>query len=994
MPSFSTFLASLDADPVRRGKQFEHFIKWFLKNDPEWKTQVDEVWLWEEYPSNWGRDCGIDLMFKHRNGEMWAVQAKCYAPTTSITKSDVDSFISESNRPTIDKRLLIATTDLIGANAKQVCDAQDKKVTRYLLSHFEDAAIEYPISISELTKVKPKEKPKPDPHQVEAINAVTSKITSVDRGQLIMACGTGKTFTTLWIKEKLNANSTLVLLPSLGLLAQTLHEWTKAANDSFEVLCVCSDESVGKKGNDEATHSISDLAFPVTSSTSEIKSFLKKSAQKVIFSTYQSSQLIAEAQSDPLMPDFDLAIADEAHRCAGKIDSTFSTILDSQKIRSKKRLFTTATPRTYSAAVKKTAGERGVDVIGMDDVNIFGEKLFTLSFGEAIKRKLLADYRVVIIGINDSVISEWIKSRELLKIDSLIEMDAEILASHIGLLKAIKDFDLHKVISFHSRVSRAENFSLDITKVLDWIDSTQKPTGELSADFVSGDMPTDKRRKKLQYLKELKNYQRGILTNARCLSEGVDVPSLDGVAFIDPRGSQIDIIQAVGRAIRTNRNNPKEKIGTIILPVFIDSKSNPEEELEKGNFKPIWDVLNALKAHDDVLANELNELRVKLGERNFNSSQIGFSKISIDLPLNVENSFSNAISTRLIECTTDSWPVWLDQTKQYINHFRKIPIVTTIFNGYRIGSWVSTQRNSYRAGNLSADRVKQLEDLDLWSWDQRDDTWNERLALLKKYIDINGHSRVPIRHIDGDIKLGNWASIQRISYKEGTLDSKKISLLESLPNWRWDILNDRWNESFELLNDYLKNHSLDQVIQNLIYKDFRLGSWLRNQRNSYKLGDLSEERIKKLESIKGFKWKIIGSKWEENYSLIEELIAKSTEKSFPSLKTLVENNLSNWVQSQRSQYKSGKLAEDRIKKLNQLSGWTWTVKADMWEKGFEALKSYVKFSSSAKVPSKLKTNEGFQLGAWVSKQKMKYKLNKLPQSKMLKLESLPDWSWE
>ena len=470
MGTFNEFLLSLDSDAGKRGKQFEHFVKWFLKNDPEWSTQVDQVWLWNEYPDNWGRDCGIDLVFKHKNGENWAVQAKCYAPTTLITKADVDSFISESNRDGIDKRLLIATTDLIGANAKQVCDAQDKPVTRFLLSHFEDADIEYPATLDDLPKAKRKEKPKPRDHQIEAIEAVSSNFKDVDRGQLIMACGTGKTFTTLWIKEKLGVESTLVLLPSLGLLSQTLHEWTLAANEEFQVLCVCSDESVGKRGSDEAVHSIADLAFPVTSSAGDIKAFLNSSGKKVVFSTYQSSPLIAEAQLDKTIPAFDLAIADEAHRCAGKVSGDFSIILDGEKIRAKKRLFTTATPRTYSSSVKKAAEDRGVEVVGMDDEAVFGKQLFALNFGEAIKRGLLTDYRVVIIGVDDPTISAWIENRELLKANSDIEMDAESLAAQVGLLKAIKDYDLHRLISFHSRVRRAEDFSQDIHKVLGWID--------------------------------------------------------------------------------------------------------------------------------------------------------------------------------------------------------------------------------------------------------------------------------------------------------------------------------------------------------------------------------------------------------------------------------------------------------------------------------------------------------------------------------------------
>ena len=198
MASFSQFLNSFD--PETKGKQFEVFVKWFLKNDPEWSTQVDQIWLWDEYPERWGPDCGIDLVFKHKNSEVWAVQAKCYSQENSITKSDLDTFLSESNRLTINKRLLVASTDLIGTNAKRTCANQEKDVVQFLYSDFEKAEIEYPEDISELNKAKRKDPPKPRPHQSESVDAVEKGFEENDRGQLIMACGTGKTYTTLWIK--------------------------------------------------------------------------------------------------------------------------------------------------------------------------------------------------------------------------------------------------------------------------------------------------------------------------------------------------------------------------------------------------------------------------------------------------------------------------------------------------------------------------------------------------------------------------------------------------------------------------------------------------------------------------------------------------------------------------------------------------------------------------------------------------------------------------
>ena len=284
MATFDEFLSSLD--PETKGKQFEHFVKWFLQNDPEWKTQVDQIWLWDEYPDRWGPDCGVDLVFKHKNSEVWAVQAKCYSPEYSITKADVDKFLSESNRPSIDKRLLIASTDQIGQNAKRVCDEQEKAVTHFLYSDFDQAEIEYPEDITKLHSAKRKPRPIPRLHQEEAIDAVENGFKGNDRGQLIMACVTGKTYTTLWIKERLSAETTLVLLPSLSLLSQTLREWTFAGNTSFDVLCVCSDQTVGRRsGADEIMTSIHDVSFPVTSEVEEINAFLKRDGEKVVFST-------------------------------------------------------------------------------------------------------------------------------------------------------------------------------------------------------------------------------------------------------------------------------------------------------------------------------------------------------------------------------------------------------------------------------------------------------------------------------------------------------------------------------------------------------------------------------------------------------------------------------------------------------------------------------------------------------------------------------------
>ena len=646
----TSLLESLDADAKRRGDQFEAICCWFLLNDPIYRAQLKKVWLWKKWPKRWGPDAGIDIVAQGNDGQMWAIQCKAYSPSYSVKKADVDSFLSESNREVFSYRLLMATTDKIGGTAQKVMRAQEKPVGQLLLSDLRAAEVCWPTTSSDLVSSPIQSKTRL-PHQRFAIKDVLSKFREgYDRGQLIMACGTGKTLASLWIHEDLESKRTLVLVPSLSLLKQTISEWLANAAEPFEFLPVCSDETVADK--DAVVAHVADLGFPVTSSAAEVASFLRRRTPRVVFSTYQSSAIVAEALQDA--PCLDLVLADEAHRCAGKVSSVFAHVLDGMQIRAKKRLYMTATPRHYTGRAKKIANHHDHELASMDDVELFGPVFHRLSFSHAIDRGLLSNYRVFVIGVDEERYKNEVESGTIVTHDGETITDARTLAAQIGLVRAICEYDLRRILTFHSRVKTAQQFAQSLPAVVNWMPSEDRPIGRVWAEHVSGSMSASDRNVRLDQLRQVGSQERGVISNARCLSEGVDVPSLDGVAFIDPKRSAVDITQAVGRAIRKSVG---KKSGTIVIPVFVDSSQGAVDALEDSSFDTVWSVLRALREHDDTIAEKLDLLRVEIGKSD--TTKIGLpDSLIIKLPRRVGKAFAQAFRVRLVEETSDSWHQW------------------------------------------------------------------------------------------------------------------------------------------------------------------------------------------------------------------------------------------------------------------------------------------------------------------------------------------------
>ena len=993
MATFDQFIASLEQDfgEQGKGKPFEVFCKWFLENDPEWSKTVDKVWLWDDYPNKWQRqDLGTDLVFRDNDGLIWAVQAKCYGEHRTTTKGDMNSFLADTGRKEVDRRLWLQSTNKIEAKADKTLKGQDKPVTVFMLNDFRDAQIEYPDSFADLYQAKVKAKPTPDTHQIKAIEDATSGLKTSNRGQMIMACGTGKTFTTLWIKEALEAQTTLVLLPSLSLLSQTMREWAWAGNTDFDILNVCSDKSVGKKTEDMDP---ADAPFPVTSEVAEIAKFLKQPKPKVIFCTYQSSDLISQAQLDEAVPDFDLAVADEAHRCAGKADAGFATILDADKIRASKRLFTTATPRYFGKAIKDAAKARDLAVVGMDNEAVFGPVIHKLTFGQAIyyePEPLLNDYQVVIVGVDEPMVREWIENYEIVSTDPDSQTDARTLAAKIGMLKAVKDYDLKRVISFHSRVAGAKQFSDELVDVANLIEPANRPEGTFLSDYVSGAMKAGDRKEKIDRLKVLEGYDRGILTNARCLAEGVDVPSLDAVAFIDPKGSQVEIIQAVGRAIRKVRGAAVQKKGTIVLPVFIEDGDDHEASIEASNFKPVWDVLKALRAHDEVLADTLDEYRTNMAKNASQTRESISDKIIFDMPVSVDAKFSSALRTVLVEASTASWEFWFGLFKNFINENGKVKIDQRhkTADGGTLGAWVNAQRQRYKANKLSKDRTEKLETLDGWSWDPFEDAWHEAFELFTEYVRLNNTTVIGKDVFIKDYGLGSWVHTQRQNREK--LSAEKQAKIEALPGWLWNPRQDAWNQNLQYLKEFVVLHSRLPIRGELSQNSEKIGNWVVKQRN--RRTELPTERQSLLEQIPGWVWDKYDARWQENFNALSNFVSEQGWDSFKQ--TSVSScglKIGAWATQQRSKFKKETLAKDKTEALETIDGWVWDKNEADWEKGFSYLQSFEKLNGHAKVESNT-TISGFKLGNWVTQQRQSY--SNLDAKKRLRLEKLSGWTWD
>lgn len=632
------------------GDRFERLIARYLELDPLFSERFSQVWLWNEWPQK-GKvgDVGIDLVAEERaTGEFCAIQCKFYRPEHTLAKEDIDSFFTAAGKTLFTSCLIVSTTDRWGKNAEHALANQSKPVARLGVHDLEASPVDWSrFSLERPQDLSLRPRKQARPHQTAAIAAVTEGFAAHERGKLIMACGTGKTFTALRLAEQLAPSGhVLFLVPSLSLLSQTLREWTAEAVRPLVSLAVCSDAGIGKRnarseddGGDIAIH---DLAFPATTSARQLvaqhEALAGRSVERagampltVVFSTYQSIAAVSAAQKAGL-PDFDLIICDEAHRTtgvtlSGEDESHFVKVHDAAFLRAKRRLYMTATPRLYGDEAKTKAKDADAELCSMDDAALFGLEFHRLGFGEAVGQSLLADYKVLVLAVDEKYVSKTFQ-HQIADANNELNLDdaVRITGCWNGLAKrfdqgavAATATDLQgdtgpmrRAVAFSRSIKDSKAFVEKFGQIVAAYREAHPEAENLlgcELDHVDGTFDALRRNGRLDWLKaQTPENTCRILSNARCLSEGVDVPSLDAVLFLNPRKSVIDVVQSVGRVMRRAEG---KKYGYIILPIGIPADVPPEEALKDNEkYKVVWQVLQALRAHDDRFNATVNQIEL------------------------------------------------------------------------------------------------------------------------------------------------------------------------------------------------------------------------------------------------------------------------------------------------------------------------------------------------------------------------------------------------
>ena len=731
------------------------------------------------------------------------------------------------------------------------------------------------------------------PHQQAAVDAAVTELADGGRAQVIMACGTGKTFVAAESAARLApAGRVLICVPSLELLAQTAAD-VAGRPGAGRIVAVCSDDTATLQA-EQAHAELAGLHAPVTTDAQTLAELTTGPGRLTVLSTYQSLPTLAAAHHDYDLPGWDLAIADEAHRTAGLTGRAWAAIHDDRRIPARRRLYLTATPRTV--------GESDQDAVSMDDPAVYGREVYRLSFADAIDAGHLADYRVLVSVITDTEVARLVAGQQLVTAAARA-VPGRMLAAQIALLKAIREYGLRRVITYHGRVLAAKRFAATIPDAIDLLPPAEHPPTKIDARWIAATVRPGDRRRILARLREPDGTT--VVANCRVLTEGVDVPALDAVMFADPRDSTTDVVQAVGRALR--RGADTSKVATIIVPVLIGDGENPDAAADGSEWTIVWRVIRALRAHDERLNHDLTGTRLRL------RSPDGPGQTYLPPWLHVEGidvtpDFWRAVQLRMLRSTT-LYPTWREWCAHLIAYrdthgHANPPADYRTPDGAAVGKWLADQRGLYRKRQLPAERVATLEGLGV-DWHPDESAWQVGLRHAAAFRAEHGHLDVPMRHQAPDgYRLGDWLVRQRIARRSPAgarraLTADKIAALDAL-GMVWDPAEQSWQSWLQQLRAYRLAHGTADVPRDHVTADgAALGSWLSQQRHRYHSGTLAPDKAATL-TQEGVTWRPTESAFTVGLSHLAEYRRTFGHARVPAEYVTADGyRLGKWVSRQR-----------------------------------------------------------------------------------------------
>lgn len=824
-----------------------------------------------------------------------------------------------------------------------------------------------------------------------------------ERALVVAACGTGKTLMAAHAAARLlpdGSAAVLVVFPTLGLLEQTYRTWRREAPFVFEALAVCS----AHLRDTEDIHS-DELSIASTTSPQQLVEWRREvTGVGVVFCTYQSLPVIAAAHADG-MAAWTVAVFDEAHRTAGLTGKPFAAALNDALIPAAHRLFYTATPKVHSGRRTRAGRPRQRSVASMDDPELYGRQVFTLPTRAAIEQGILSPFKVAVIAVADSAVSAALKDLRMISLaageDGAVRADH--VASSIALTQAAADYSLSSVLAFHNTIAASSEFAATFrrTHAVLMARGLVRDGRDAKVVHIDGTTKLSDRLAATQTLDTHDPAQWNMVTNARCLTEGINIPALDAVFFAEPRSSEVDVAQAVGRAIRKNPNHDRPAL--IVLAVTVDDSQDAETVIDISEFKRARQVLAALQSHDPTLSRDLELVRQRLadGPGADDVTDIETDILDIHLPAKLPRrlaaQFFRAFSVHTVDSMTRQWDQRYQDARQFAAEHGhcNVPRRHQDPSGSDLGRWMQHQRTLRSQGRLLSRRVELLESLPGWEWDVHEAAWNQRFRALMDFAEAHGHPNPAnaYRTPAGDA-LGIWVQNQRSAYKSGRMPARRVELFESVPNWTWDPRTDvQWEANFTALAQYAAEHGHAGPPAAYRVGDLAIGNWVVMQRRHHRMGKLPAARAKRLAGLPGWSWKVLDDRWDINF---EDLAVYAAERGHarPPQSYYAESGLAlgHWVSDQRR--RRSKLSDERRARLESLPGWVWNPADARWEENIAALTAFAAEHGHAYPPRDAEDPALFKLNSWVVTMRRPGRRDKMDPQRRKQLEAVPGWSWD